>query len=69
MLSFNANGGDGYKTLASVPVERRLDIGVLDADVFFNYIESQTKDAVTGLPMLKRLPTDLYSTKSFSGGR
>lgn len=69
VLSFNANGGDGYKTLASVPAERRLDIGVLDADVFFSYIESQTKDAATGLPVLKRLPTDLYSTKSFAGGR
>ena len=69
VLSFNANGGDGYKTLASVPAERRLDIGVLDADVFFNYIETQTKDAATGLPVLKRLSTDLYSTKSFAGGR
>ncbi|QMV72511.1 5'-nucleotidase C-terminal domain-containing protein [Comamonas piscis] len=65
VLSFNANGGDGYKTLASVPAARRLDIGVLDADVFFNYIESQPKDATTGLPALKRLSTDLYSTKSF----
>ncbi|MGF6211579.1 2',3'-cyclic-nucleotide 2'-phosphodiesterase (5'-nucleotidase family) [Comamonas sp. 4034] len=69
VLSFNANGGDGYKTLASVPAERRLDIGVLDADVLFNYIESQAKDAATDLPVLKRLPTDLYSTKSFAGGR
>lgn len=65
VLSFNANGGDGYKTLASVPAARRLDIGVLDADVFFNYIESQPKDASTGLPALKRLSTELYSTKSF----
>ncbi|WP_460549830.1 bifunctional metallophosphatase/5'-nucleotidase [Comamonas piscis] len=65
VLSFNANGGDGYKTLASVPAARRLDIGVLDADVFFNYIESQPKDATSGLPALKRLSTDLYSTKRF----
>ncbi len=69
VLSFNANGGDGYKTLASVPAARRLDIGVLDADVFFNYIESQPKDASTGLPALKRLSTDLYSTKSFVDAR
>jgi 5'-nucleotidase len=69
VLSFNANGGDGYKTLASVPAARRLDIGVLDADVFFNYIESQPKDATTGLPALKRLSTDLYSTKSFVDAR
>ena len=69
VLSFNANGGDGYKTLAAVPAARRLDIGVLDADVFFNFIETQPKDAASGLPLLQRLPTDLYSTKSFVGGR
>ena len=67
VLSFNATGGDGYKTLAAVPAARRLDIGVLDADVFFNYIDKQPRDAVTGLPVLNRLPHELYSTKSFVG--
>ncbi len=67
VLSFNATGGDGYKTLAAVPAARRLDIGVLDADVFFSYIEKQGKDGTTGLPTLKRLPRDLYSTKTFQG--
>ncbi|PIF93460.1 5'-nucleotidase [Acidovorax sp. 62] len=66
VLSFNATGGDGYKTLATVPAARRLDIGVLDADVFFSYIDKQAKDAATGLPTLKRLPVELYSTKSFA---
>lgn len=66
VLSFNATGGDGYKTLAAVPASRRLDIGVLDADVFFSYIEKQPKDATSGLPVLSRLPTALYSTKSFT---
>lgn len=66
VLSFNATGGDGYKTLAAVPAARRLDIGVLDADVFFSYIDKQAKDAATGLPTLKRLPVELYSTKSFA---
>ncbi len=66
VLSFNATGGDGYKTLAAVPAARRLDIGVLDADVFFSYIEKQSKDAASGLPVLSRLPTALYSTKSFT---
>lgn len=65
VLSFNATGGDGYKTLAAVPAARRLDIGVLDADVFFDFISTQPKDAATGLPVLNRLPTELYSTKSF----
>ena len=67
VLSFNATGGDGYKTLAAVPAARRLDIGVLDADVFFSYIEKQSKDTATGLPVLNRLPTQLYSTRSFKG--
>ncbi|ADX47810.1 5'-nucleotidase [Paracidovorax avenae ATCC 19860] len=67
VLSFNATGGDGYKTLAAVPAARRLDIGVLDADVFFSYIEKQGKDGATGLPVLKRLPRELYSTKTFQG--
>lgn len=67
VLSFNATGGDGYKTLAAVPAARRLDIGVLDADVFFSYIEGLPKDGATGLPTLGRLPHVLYSTKSFVG--
>lgn len=66
VLSFNALGGDGYATLAAVPAARRLDIGVLDADVFFSYIDKQTKDATTGLPILSRLPVEVYSTKSFA---
>lgn len=67
VLSFNATGGDGYKTLAAVPASRRLDIGVLDADVFFSYIENLPKDAASGLPVMGRLPLDLYSTRSFTG--
>lgn len=66
VLSFNATGGDGYKTLAAVPSARRLDIGVLDADVFLGYIDKQPKDLATGLPLLRRLPVDLYSTRSFT---
>ena len=66
VLSFNATGGDGYKTLAAVPAARRLDIGVLDADVFLSYIDKQAKDTATGLPLLKRLPVELYSTRSFA---
>lgn len=66
VLSFNATGGDGYKTLAAVPAARRLDIGVLDSDVFFSYIEKQAKDPASGLPRLDRLPHALYSTKRFT---
>lgn len=65
VLSFNATGGDGYKTLAAVPAARRLDIGVLDADVFQSYIDKQSKDAGTGLPTLRKLDSALYSTKSY----
>ncbi len=65
VLSFNATGGDGYKTLATVPASRRLDIGVLDADVFQAWIDRQAKDPVSGLPLLTKLPADKYSTKSY----
>lgn len=65
VLSFNATGGDGYTTLAAVPAERRLDIGVLDADVFLDFILAQPVDAPSGLPGLRRLPVELYSTKSY----
>lgn len=67
VLSFNANGGDGYETLQNVPRERVLDVGVLDSDILFQYIESQQVDAGTGLPILRKLPADWYSTKSFIG--
>jgi 5'-nucleotidase len=63
LLSFNATGGDGYTTLANLPVGRRLDIGVLDADVFLDYIAAQAKNAA-GLPVLKKLDASKYSTKS-----
>ena len=65
VLSFNATGGDGYATLAAVPAARRLDIGVLDADVFQAYIDKQPKDASSNLPVLRKLDTTLYSTKSY----
>ncbi|WP_338617562.1 5'-nucleotidase C-terminal domain-containing protein [Pigmentiphaga sp. CHJ604] len=63
VLSFNANGGDGYATLAAVPAARRLDVGVLDADVFLEYIAAQPK-GTNGLPQLRKLEPGLYSTKS-----
>ena len=66
VLSFNATGGDGYKTLANVPAARRQDIGVLDADVLQAYIDKQAKDPVSGLPVLNLLPISLYSTKTYS---
>lgn len=64
VLSFNATGGDGYHTLANIPEERRLDVGVQDADVFQTYIDSLPKDP-SGLPVIQRLDHSLYSTKSF----
>lgn len=64
VLSFNADGGDGYTTLKNVPAERRLDVGVLDSDVLFEYIASQPQGS-DGQPTLSRLPTALYSTQSF----
>ena len=52
VLSFNANGGDGYKTLAKVPAARRQDIGVLDADVLQAYIDRPV--SYTHLDVYKR---------------
>lgn len=63
-LTFNATGGDGYETLAKVPPHRRMDVGVLDVDVFLTYIESLPKGA-DGLPILQPLDASYYSTKSF----
>ena len=65
VLSFNATGGDGYTTLAAVPAARRLDIGVLDSDVFQSYIDKQAKDPASGLPVLRHVDAALYSTKSY----
>lgn len=64
-LSFNATGGDGYTTLADVPPERRLDVGVQDVDVLLTYIESLPKGQ-DGVPILLPLDTSFYSTKSFA---
>ncbi|MCJ9713064.1 5'-nucleotidase C-terminal domain-containing protein, partial [Bordetella hinzii] len=66
VLSFNATGGDGYRTLANVPAERRQDIGVRDADVLQAYIDMQPRDGASQLPILRRLPHSLYSTKRFT---
>lgn len=63
-LTFNVNGGDGYTTLARLPGERRLDIGVRDADAFLTYIESRPRGA-DGIPVLLPPDTQFYSTKSF----
>ena len=39
---------------------------MLDADVFLSYIDKRAKDAATGLPLLQRLPVELYSNRSFA---
>lgn len=65
VLHFNATGGDGYTTLANIPEERRLDIGVQDVDVVLTYLESLPRD-VSGLPIANRLDHSLYSTKSYN---
>ena len=64
---YTARGDARHPTLAGVPPERRLDIGVLDADLLLDYIELQPRDAVSGLPVLARVPVERYSTQGFSG--
>ena len=63
--SYNAAGGDGYTSLGNLPVARREDIGLLDADLFQTWIERQPKDPVRGLPLLRRLDDSLYSTRRY----
>ena len=66
VLSFNATGGDGYKTLAAIADERRLDVGMLDADVFLDYLQTRPVDTATGLPLLGKLPAEAYSTRGYT---
>ena len=61
-----STGGDGYTTLRDVPAERRTDIGVLDADIFQTYIDGLDKDPSQQLPVMRKLPVDLYSTQVFN---
>ena len=65
-LTFIVEGGNGYTTLANVPKERRMDVGVQDADMFLTYIDNLPKDP-SGLSLIQRLDHSLYSTQSFIG--
>ena len=65
VLSFNATGRDGDITLRDVSAERRLDIGVLDANVFQTWIDGLPQNDA-GLPVISKLPVALYSTQSFA---
>ncbi|CAM4254945.1 bifunctional metallophosphatase/5'-nucleotidase [Kerstersia similis] len=67
LLSFVAQGGDGYATLGNLPDSRRLDVGVLDADAFQEWIDTRTeKDGATGLPILRPVNDAFYSTQGFT---
>ena len=66
VLSFNATGGDGYTTLANIPAERRMDIGVLDADVLQTWIDRISDKDASGRAIIRKLPVDQYSTQFFA---
>lgn len=67
LLSFIAQGGDGYATLGKLPDSRRLDVGVLDADAFQEWIDDRAeKDASSGLPILRPVDNAFYSTQGFT---
>ena len=66
VLSFNATGGDGYTTLANIPAERRMDIGVLDADVLQTWIDRISEKDASGRAIIRKLPVDQYSTQFFA---
>lgn len=65
LLSFLAQGGDGYNTFKQLPADRLSDVGVPDADTFQEWIDAQAVDPSSGLPALLRLDNELYSTQSF----
>ena len=65
--AFTATGGDGYTTLANIPANRRESLDALDTHVLLSYIDLQPTDPDTGLPVLKRLPTGMYSTRHYIG--
>ena len=59
--NFLADGMDGYATLRTIQGERRENVGLIDADIFLEYLKT-----LPGSPArLVRLPADLYSTQAF----
>jgi len=59
--NFLADGMDGYVTLGTIPGERRENVGMIDAEIFLEYLKT-----LPGSPArLGRLPENLYSTQAF----
>lgn len=52
-----AEGRDGYRTLGTIPAERREPTFLAYADAFLQYVRDH--------PVLARLPRDAYSTQAF----
>jgi 5'-nucleotidase/UDP-sugar diphosphatase len=60
---FLADGMDGYTALGMIRGERRENVGLVDAEIFLEYLKT-----LPGSPaQLARLPTPLYSTQAFIG--
>lgn len=60
-IDFLADGMDGYATFGTIRDERREDVGLIDAEVFLEYLKT-----LPGSPaQLGRLPGELYSTQAF----
>lgn len=59
--NYLADGMDGYAAFGTIQGERREDVGLMDAEIFLEYLKT-----LPGSPArLARLPGDQYSTQAF----
>ncbi len=60
-IAFLADGLDDYTTFGKIKGDRRIDVGLGDAESFLDYLRAQPGSP----PRLQRLPSDQYSTQAF----
>ncbi len=61
LINFLADGLDHYTAFASIPADRRVDVGLDYAQAFLDYLA----DLPGSDKVVRRLPTASYSTQSF----
>ena len=64
-IDFLANGQDYYTTMKTIPSDRRSDVGFVYAEAFLKYVQSLPEND-KGEKLLKKLPSNFYSTKKFT---
>lgn len=63
-IDFLANGGDFYTTMKSITGDRRLEVGLVYAQAFLQYVDKL--EGAEGKKQLKKLPLAYYSTQKFT---